>query len=34
MRDPPIPTGTLQNIADQAGAKNFHEFCVWIEQTL
>jgi predicted RNA binding protein YcfA (HicA-like mRNA interferase family) len=29
----PIPTGTLQDIADQAGAKDFHEFCRWVKQT-
>jgi predicted RNA binding protein YcfA (HicA-like mRNA interferase family) len=27
----PIPTGTLHDIADQAGANDFHEFCRWID---
>lgn len=26
-----IAIGTLQNIADQAGAKDFEEFCRWID---
>lgn len=30
----PIPIGTLQDIADQAGANDFHEFCSWIDRTL
>jgi len=29
----PIPTGTLQDIADQAGAEDFHEFCEWVDRT-
>ncbi|ADE02864.1 MULTISPECIES: type II toxin-antitoxin system HicA family toxin [Haloferax] len=29
-----IPTGTLQSIAKQSGAKDFHSWCEWIEQTL
>ena len=28
-RGDPISTGTLHDIADQAGAENFHEFCKW-----
>jgi predicted RNA binding protein YcfA (HicA-like mRNA interferase family) len=32
-RGDPIPIGTLHDIADQAGANDFHEFCEWIEQT-
>lgn len=27
-----IRTGTLQKIADQAGAEDFHEFCRWIDR--
>jgi len=27
-----IPTGTLRSIADQAGAKEFDEFCRWIDR--
>ncbi|MFC6616326.1 MULTISPECIES: type II toxin-antitoxin system HicA family toxin [Halopenitus] len=27
----PIPIGTLQDIADQAGANDFHDFCRWID---
>lgn len=30
----PIPIGTLQDIADQAGANDFHDFCQWIEEAL
>lgn len=30
----PIPTGTLQGIADQAGANSFHDFCEWVDQTV
>jgi len=30
----PIPIGSLQHIADQAGANDFHEFCRWIDATL
>jgi predicted RNA binding protein YcfA (HicA-like mRNA interferase family) len=30
----PIPTGTLQDIAKQAGAKDFREFCKWVDQTV
>jgi len=29
----PIPIGTLQDIADQAGAKDFHNFCEWVDRT-
>lgn len=29
----PIPTGTLQSIAEQAGAEDFHAFCEWIDRT-
>lgn len=29
----PIPIGTLQDIADQAGAEDFHEFCTWVDRT-
>lgn len=29
----PIPIGTLQDIADQAGAEEFHEFCKWVDRT-
>ncbi|TVT93727.1 type II toxin-antitoxin system HicA family toxin [Haloferax volcanii] len=29
-----IPTGTLQAIAKQSGAKDFYSWCEWIEQTL
>jgi hypothetical protein len=29
----PILIGTLQNIAEQAGAKDFHSFCEWIKRT-
>ncbi len=28
-----IPTGTLHDIADQAGAEDFHSFCEWIDET-
>jgi predicted RNA binding protein YcfA (HicA-like mRNA interferase family) len=28
----PIPTGTLQSIADQYGAKDFHAWCRWIDE--
>mgnify|MGYP005853120989 FL=1 len=27
----PIPNGTLHDIADQAGANDFHNFCRWID---
>lgn len=27
-----IKTGTLRNIADQAGARDFDEFCSWIDR--
>lgn len=30
----PIPTGTLQDIAKQAGAKDYREFCKWVDQTV
>ena len=29
----PIPTGTLHDIADQAGAEDFHSFCEWVDRT-
>jgi len=29
----PIPNGTLHDIADQAGAEDFHEFCRWVNHT-
>lgn len=29
----PIPTGTLQSIAEQAGAEDFHAFCEWVDRT-
>lgn len=29
----PIPTGTLQAIAEQAGADDFHRFCEWVART-
>jgi predicted RNA binding protein YcfA (HicA-like mRNA interferase family) len=28
-----IPIGTLQEIADQAGANDFHDFCRWVDRT-
>lgn len=28
----PIPVGTLQAIAEQAGAEEFHEFCRWVDE--
>ena len=28
----PIPIGTLQGIADQAGADNFQDFCRWVDK--
>ena len=28
----PIPTGTLHDIADQAGAEDFREFCEWVDR--
>ena len=27
-----IPTGTLQSIANQCGANDFHEWCRWIDE--
>ena len=33
-RADPIPIGTLHNIADQAGAEDFHEFCRWVDRTV
>lgn len=33
-RADPIPTGTLHNIAEQAGAEDFHAFCEWVEQSV
>jgi len=29
----PIPTEALHDIADQAGAENFHNFCEWVDRT-
>jgi len=29
-----IPQGTLRNIAEQAGAEDFDEFCKWIDRNL
>jgi predicted RNA binding protein YcfA (HicA-like mRNA interferase family) len=29
----PIPIGTLRDIADQAGAEQFNEFCKWVDRT-
>lgn len=29
----PIPIGTLHDIAEQAGANDFHDFCRWIDRT-
>ena len=29
-----IPTGTLQSIAQQCGANDFHAWCQWIAQNL
>ncbi|WP_324665728.1 type II toxin-antitoxin system HicA family toxin [Haloarcula sediminis] len=29
-----IPTGTLQSIADQCGANDFHSWCRWVNQNL
>jgi predicted RNA binding protein YcfA (HicA-like mRNA interferase family) len=29
----PIPIGTLQDIATQAGADDFHAFCEWVDRT-
>lgn len=26
-----IPTGTLQSNADQCGAKDFREWCLWVD---
>ena len=26
-----LPTGTLQSIADQCGARDFHAWCAWID---
>jgi len=31
-RDDRIRIGTLQSIADQAGALDFEEFCAWIDR--
>ena len=28
----PIPTGTLHDIANQAGAEDFREFCEWVDR--
>ena len=27
-----IPTGTLQSIAEQSGAEDFHAWCEWIDE--
>jgi hypothetical protein len=27
-----VDTGTLRGIAEQAGAKDFDEFCAWIDR--
>lgn len=32
MKSDDIPTGTLQSIADQCGAEDFHEWCAWIDE--
>jgi len=29
-----IPVGTLQSIAEQCGADDFHAWCQWINQNL
>ena len=29
-----IPTGTLQSIAEQSGATDFHAWCRWISENL
>jgi predicted RNA binding protein YcfA (HicA-like mRNA interferase family) len=29
----PVSIGTLHDIADQAGAEDFHEFCEWVDRT-
>lgn len=29
----PIPTGTLHDIAEQAVANDFQEFCAWVDRT-
>jgi predicted RNA binding protein YcfA (HicA-like mRNA interferase family) len=31
--DDPIAPGTLQAIAEQAGADDFHSFCEWVDRT-
>ena len=31
-KNDPIRTGTLQAIAEQAGADDFHAFCEWVDQ--
>lgn len=33
-RADPVPTGTLHDIADQAGADDFYEFCKWIDSVV
>lgn len=30
----PVPTGTLHDIAEQAGANDFREFCKWIDDVV
>lgn len=30
----PIPNGTLHDIAKQAGANDFHDFCRWIDAVI
>jgi predicted RNA binding protein YcfA (HicA-like mRNA interferase family) len=32
-QDDPISVGTLQDIAKQAGANDFHAFCEWVDET-
>lgn len=29
----PVPVGTLHDIAAQAGAEDFQEFCKWVDRT-
>jgi len=33
-RADPIPVGTLHDIADQAGADDFHSFCQWVDSVV
>ncbi|ELY84338.1 type II toxin-antitoxin system HicA family toxin [Natrinema gari] len=30
----PVPTGTLTDIASQAGAEDFYSFCEWVDETV